>query len=537
MSCLNDLKMYGRFMSELPAFFRRRISVEEAWAAFHDRIARREENFLRLVEKGIFGHPTSPYLPLLRAARCEFGDVRNLVRDRGVEGTLDMLNASGVRFTFEEFKGREPIVRDGRELHIQPQDFDNPYLGAAYFTRSGGSTGAGTRVPIDLDHIFEIGSQDLIVYDVQGVLGISSALCYPAYPAGFSGMLQRVPTGQVPKKWFSPTASSDFHVPWRHRLAMGYVVGLSRLVGAGIPWPEIVRLDQMAVVARWVARTIEAEGRALVRGHVSTALRVAAAAEREGLNLKGAVFMGGGEPPTPAKVATIVRSGARWVPGYYFTEVGRVGAGCVNPVDGNDVHFFNDRLALIQRTRAVPGSTVTVDAFLFTTLSPTAPKLLLNVESDDYGIVERRACGCEFEKHGLSVHIRGIRSFRKLTGEGVTLIGSEMVRILEEVLPARLGGTPLDYQLQEEEDANGLTRMSLVISPRIEVSDEASVIAIVQQALAEGSMAAASAQAIWKQAGTWRVKRMEPVSTGRGKLMPLHLVRPSAEQPATRKES
>ena len=112
-----------------------------------------------------------------------------------------------------------------------------------------------------------------------------------------------------------------------------------------------------------------------------------------------------------------------------------------------------------------------------------------------------------------------------------------MVRILEEVLPARLGGTPMDYQLHEEEDASGLTRMSLVISTRIEVSDEASVIALVQQALAESSMSADSAQAIWKQAGTWRVKRMEPVATGRGKLMPLHRVRPSAEQPAARKES
>ena len=129
----------------------------------------------------------------------------------------------------------------------------------------------------------------------------------------------------------------------------------------------------MAVIARWVAKTIEAEGRAIVRGHVSTAVRVVVAAEREGLSLRGAVFMGAGEPPTPAKVQTILRSGARYVPSYVFTEVGRVGTGCANPADGNDVHFFKDRLALIQRPRAVPGTDVTVDAFLFTTLSPRRP--------------------------------------------------------------------------------------------------------------------------------------------------------------------
>jgi hypothetical protein len=36
---------------------------------------------------------------------------------------------------------------------------------------------------------------------------------------------------------------------------------------------------------------------------------------------------------------------------------------------------------------------------------------------------------------------------------------------------------------------------------------------------------AGRAQAIWAQAGTLRVKRQEPVWTGRGKLMPLHLER------------
>ncbi len=536
MSLVTDAQMYARFMWGLPWFLRRRISVDDAWAAFAHRIEHREQNFLRLVETGVYGHARSPYLPLLRAARCELGDIRRLVRETGVEGTLQALCDSGVRFSFEQFKGREPIVCDGRELSIGPQDFDNPYLSPAYFASSGGTTGAGTRVAIDLDHMLEIGSQDLLTYDVHGVLGVSTALCYPAYPAGFAGVLQRVPTGQVPKKWFSPTASGDFNVPWRHRLAVGYVVGMSRVMGAPIPSPELVRLDQMAVIARWVAKTVETEGRALVRGHVSTAVRVVVAAEREGLGIGGAVFMGAGEPPTPAKVGTILRSGARYVPSYFFTEAGRVGTGCANPVDGNDVHFFKDRLALIQRSRAVPGTDVSVDAFLFTTLSPAAPKLLLNVESDDYGIVERRSCGCEFERRGLTDHIRGIHSFRKLTGEGVTLIGSEMVRILEEVLPARLGGTPLDYQLHEEEDADGLTRMSLVISPRIAIADEQSVIDIVQQALAESSLAADSARAIWSQAGTWRVKRMEPVATARGKLMPLHLARNAKASTVAQKE-
>ena len=36
---------------------------------------------------------------------------------------------------------------------MQARDFDNPYLSRCYYAQTGGSTGAGTRVPIDLDHL------------------------------------------------------------------------------------------------------------------------------------------------------------------------------------------------------------------------------------------------------------------------------------------------------------------------------------------------------------------------------------------------
>jgi len=148
---------------------------------------------------------------------------------------------------------------------------------------------------------------------------------------------------------------------------------------------------------------------------------------------------------------------------------------------------------------------------------------MLNVETDDYGVLETRACGCPLEAYGFTEHLRHIRSFRKLMGEGVTLVGSEMVHVLEAVLPARFGGSALDYQLLEEEDAQGFTRLSLVVSPKIALADETAVITAVLEALSQGSMAADSARAIWDQARTLRVKRMEPVWTARGKLMPLHL--------------
>jgi hypothetical protein len=222
-------------------------------------------------------------------------------------------------------------------------------------------------------------------------------------------------------------------------------------------------------------------------------------------------------------VKGIMLTGARLIPNYALTEAGRVGIGCVRPIDGNDLHFLKDSLALIQYPRQVPGFGFIVHAFSLTTLLPSAPKLMLNVEIDDCGLIENRSCGCPLESLGFSEHLRHIYSFHKLTGEGVTLVGSEMIRILEEVLPARFGGSPLDYQLLEEEDDKGFTRLNLLVSPKINLADEAAMIEVVLDALRQSSVAADQARAIWSQAGTLKVKRMDPVWTARGKLMSLHV--------------
>lgn len=88
MSILSDFKMYGRFAWGLRSFLRHTISLEEAKAIIQQRMTKGETNFLRLVRKGIFGYPKSPYLSLLKLAGCELGDIENRVRTRGLEDTL-----------------------------------------------------------------------------------------------------------------------------------------------------------------------------------------------------------------------------------------------------------------------------------------------------------------------------------------------------------------------------------------------------------------------------------------------------------------
>jgi hypothetical protein len=490
-------------------------------------MAEREASFLCLLERGIFGYRRSPYLPLLKLADCELGDIRNMVRRTGLEKTLRALREAGVYVSFEEFKGREPIVRRGQVIPVRARDFDNPYLSQYYRAESGGTTGAATRVAIDLDHLADYSPHMLLAENAHGLFGVPTAIWYGVLPdgTGLQSILLGSRFGHVAQKWFSPTTNQDLRQSFRHRLATEYIVAMGWLAGKRMPWPEPLSLDRAVVAARWAAETVKSHGACLIRTHVSKALRVCVAAQEQGLDLTGTTFFGGGEPATAAKVRRMTQVGARWIPMYWFTEAGCVGQGCARPADGNDIHFFKDGLALIQYPREVPGSEITVDAFHFTTLLPTAPKLLLNVESDDYGVVEKRNCGCPLETYGFTDHLRHIRSFRKLTAEGVTLVGSDMVRILEEVLPARFGGSPLDYQFIEEEDEGGLTRLSLLVSPKIKITTETAAIEVVLEALGQRCDAGDSGPAIWKQAQTLRVKRQEPIWTARGKLMPLHMAK------------
>src|SRR5581483_11919655 len=349
-------------------------------------------------------------------------------------------------------------------------DFDNPYLGRYYYqAESGGSTGAGTRMTIDLDDLTAAAPYMMVAYATHGLLGAPTLLWRSGLPdsSSFTVLLRDSLFGQTPRKWFTPISGAHMRPRLRDRVATWYTVAVGRAVGVPLPWPEPLPLDLAVVAARWAARAVTRHGACHVRCGVSLMLRIALAAQETGLDLRGVTFVGGSEPVTAAKARLILASGARLAPTYAMVEAGPLGFGCPNPLDVSDVHLREDTVALITRRRPAPHSNGEVETFLLTTLQPTTPKLLLNVDVDDYGIVERRACGCLLEQVGYGRHLREIRSVSKLTGEGVTLVGSDLETVLEEELPRRFGGSPLDYQLVEEESARGFTRVVLRVSPRV----------------------------------------------------------------------
>jgi hypothetical protein len=249
MTMLAEAKMYARFASGLPSFLRETITLAHAEQIVRRRLERREDSFLRLLERGIFGNPRSPYRPLLRLAGCELGDVRAMLRSRGLEGTLVALRQTGVYVSFEEMKGRAPLVRDGREIPLRPRDFDNPFLSRAYHAESGGSTGAGSRVPTDLDHLAATAPHLMLGYAAHGVHAAPTVLWRGVLPdgSGIANVLRGARWGNVPRRWFSLVPNRDYRPPLRFRLATRGIVGLGRALDLILSGRTIDAAEALAI--------------------------------------------------------------------------------------------------------------------------------------------------------------------------------------------------------------------------------------------------------------------------------------------------
>jgi hypothetical protein len=288
-----------------------------------------------------------------------------------------------------------------------------------------------------------------------------------------------------------------------------------RLFGRKLPLPEHVPASDAARALAWMAGII------CLATFASSAVRLCLLAQDSGLELKSASFITVGEPLTAAKRSVIEATGARAIPRYAFTEGGILGYGCGAPAEPDDMHLLKGNVAVVQSPRAIEG--ISVAAFYFTSLLQSAPKILINVETGDCGALEERACSCPFGGLGYSTHISGVRSFEKLTGEGVTFAGTDLTRIIEEVLPARFGGHAIDYQIVEEEDRYGLPHLSLLVDPTVGKINESDMVKCFLAELGRPTEARKIMAEIWSQLSTLDVRRAPPLATRAGKVFPFHL--------------
>jgi hypothetical protein len=522
MTIASDLIKYTRLVFGLRGFLRSTVSLEESKQVIAARLSDRGKNFLSLVRKGIYQYPRSPYFKLLRSAGVEFGDIEAQVEKEGIETTLHILYNKGVYLSYEEFKRGKEVLRGSSHFQFKERDFDNPLLPNYYQTLSSGSRSAGTRTSFDFNHFADMSYYRHIMLAANNTFQYPLGVWKPVLPAvsGTHNVLSHWKIGKPVARWFSPVDEKRAHTPFHHRLAMRYILYGSRIWGAKLARPEYVGLEEAVKVARWMADSRTQYGGCSLICSVSPAVKVCQAALNNGLDITGTHFTVSGEPLTPAKRRLIEQAGAIVSPRYNISEIGMVGCGC--PGKDDSVHLLCDSMALIQHQRKVEQVDTDVNAFLFTPLLPSTPKILLNVESDDYGRVETGNCDCLFGQLGFKTRLKDIRSYTKLTGAGMTIMGTDLVRVIEEVLPGKYGGAATDYQLLEEEDNQGQTRLSIIISPTVGAVDEQAVIDTLLDELRRMPHPGKLTAALWSQGKMLQVKRIHPLSKN-GKVMTLHL--------------
>ena len=117
---LDGVKMSARYAWGLNGFLRNTLTPDICRRMLMDQLKARERSFLSIVEKGIYSNPGNPYFKLLRHAGVEYGDFADLVRQYGVEGSLERLYDLGIYVSLDEFKRRVPIRRPGLEIETGP---------------------------------------------------------------------------------------------------------------------------------------------------------------------------------------------------------------------------------------------------------------------------------------------------------------------------------------------------------------------------------------------------------------------------------
>jgi len=498
-------------------------------------VAERESIWLDLMRRTVFNGTVEPYGEMFRIAGCTYGDLENSVRREGLEPTLKKLHGEGVRLSNDEFKGRAEIVRSGRSIPATNADFRNPVAGAGKSrieSRSGGSRGPSTRTPQSPEfHVYLDGYRLMASRELYG--GDTVRIHVKPLLPGTAGIVPALGHGRLGIPWhrwfsFGGPASDSAH----YRALTNMLVGLGRLRGRQVPFPEHLPQNDFRPVAHAIAEA-RAKGLPCYTAAFSSAgARVAVAAKELSLDISGTVFALSAEAVTQAKRQAVLDAGCRVANRYWISEIGPIGFGCL-ALEGRGVHIMRDAIAVFGHRRPAPYGDSEVNALQFTTLLPYAPHVLINVEMDDAGRIEACECDCEFARMGYTHALFDIFSFGKLTGSGMTLAGTDMVRLLERELPARFGGGPGDYQLVQRQ-GGPQTEMVLRVSPRVEGTEPDEVKTFVLQQV-RGLFGGAEASRVWRHSEALRVERREPAMTGRGKILALHLEAESEhdQNPAT----
>lgn len=503
------------------------VSLDEARQVIADEVARRPERFLQSLDLLVWPFPANPTRRLLDSAGLERGDLVALVADRGLVGALERLRDIGVYVSHEEYHGRSEVRRGSMSFSCSPTDFFNPVTPADYMAATSGTSGRGTPMELSFAWQRRQGLQRPVQLDLAGVRGRPSAVWLPVFPsaAGFGALMKNTVGGSRPERWFSQIPTDLEGITGHKQVANRFLPALNALARTGLPSPEHVPSGDPEPVVRWMLDALQRSGGAALTGYASSLTAAARWAVDRGIDLTGVVAFPASEPVTEGKVAVMRAAGMQPHPMYAFTPEGTVGLQCPRCV-GEEYHVWDQDVAVVGRMRP-RGDGADVEALLWTSLASEAPRVLVNVENDDYGTIRRDVdCTCALAELGLRTVVADIRGMSKVVSAGISLDGDLFDHLAEVVLPARIGGSAGDYQFVEQESSGG-TIVALRVHPRVGDVDPGTADRVLQDALRDTDNGALAA-AVWRSQGGLQIERAEPLVTAAGKILSFDRLRVAA---------
>jgi hypothetical protein len=383
---------------------------------------------------------------------------------------------------------------------------------------TGGSRSAGTPVEVSFAWQRRQGAQRAIQHEMTGGTGQPLAIWLPTFPsaAGFGAVMKNAAGGRTPAAWFSQTPGDLPGITPHKRAANRFLPMVNALARTGFPNAVHVPTADPEPVVRWLRDAIDRHGGVAITGYASSITSAARWAVAHGVDLAGTVTYPSSEPVTAGKLAAMREAGMQPNPTYAFMPEGTMAIACDECAD-EEYHLWDHELAVVTRERPRRDGAV-VPAYCWTSLAIEAPRVLVNVENDDYGeLRDVPDCPCPLRDLGLRTRIADIRGISKVVAAGVSLEGDTFDRLAEVTLPDRVGGGPGDYQFVEE-SRDGTTAIVLRVHPRVGAIDEGAALGWIRSALTADEYGVL-ADSVWGAEGNLRIVRSAPIVTRAGKTL------------------
>lgn len=419
-----------------------------------------------------------------------------------------------------EFKGREPVRRGSLTLHVSPRDLLRPDASVHGVSRTSGSRGTPTAVPIDLDFIADHAVDTWLGLAAHDGLEWEHARWGMPGGTSITNPLEFARGGAPPRRWFTPVPLGA-DLPLRYRLA-DWTCRLGGLLGGvALPGPTAAPLDDPRPLVDWLREVLDRGRTPHVWTFASSAVLACRGALEAGVDIAGARFTMGGEPTTPARRAAVEEAGCVALPRYGATETDILAFACRSPRAADEMHFLHDRHAVVSMPPDA-STRVPSGALLFTSLLRSAPVILLNVSLGDVAEIDYTPCDCPMDELGWPIHVRNVRSFEKLTVGGIAFLDCDVARVLEETLPGRFGGRATDYQVIERPEPDGRSGIRLRVHPDRGPIDEAALVDTFLHAIGAGGGGERLMTMALERGGVVRIERAPPARTASGKILHVH---------------